>query len=284
VCVFLSRILTAFAGHRYFIWQYEQALRNECGYKGYQPYWNWALTAQSGLDNSSLFDGSDSSLSSNGQFIPGRGDVLLGGNGLPEIPIPAGTGGGCIKSGPFKDMKVNLGPVALGLTNGSTVSNGDGLGYNPRCLQRDLTDYSNKRWANATSIVDLILRHKDIESFQMEMQGVPGSGAIGVHGGGKCQKSMCFAHTKFRQVTILLAATPVVIFSRLPVIRCSICIMAVSTALGGSGSNWTRRLVRARKVSQERTHSSTTLLRHPLRSTLLSVWGMLLVLKLRWEI
>jgi hypothetical protein len=187
-------------------------------------------------------------------------------------------------SRPFKDMKVNLGPVALGLTNGSTVSNGDGLGYNPRCLQRDLTDYSNKRWANATSIVDLILRHKDIESFQMEMQGVPGSGAIGVHGGGKCEKSMCFAHTKFRQVTILLAATPVVIFSRLPVIRCSICIMAVSTALGGSGSNWTRRLVRARKVSQERTHSSTTLLRHPLRSTLLSVWGMLLVLKLRWEI
>jgi len=25
--------------HRYFVWTYEQALRNECGYKGYQPYW-----------------------------------------------------------------------------------------------------------------------------------------------------------------------------------------------------------------------------------------------------
>lgn len=23
--------------HRYFVWSYEQALRNECGYKGYQP-------------------------------------------------------------------------------------------------------------------------------------------------------------------------------------------------------------------------------------------------------
>jgi hypothetical protein len=23
--------------HRYFVWAYEQALRNECGYKGYQP-------------------------------------------------------------------------------------------------------------------------------------------------------------------------------------------------------------------------------------------------------
>lgn len=28
---------TFLAWHRYFTWQYEQALRNECGYKGYQP-------------------------------------------------------------------------------------------------------------------------------------------------------------------------------------------------------------------------------------------------------
>ncbi|KAA8625557.1 tyrosinase central domain protein [Pyrenophora tritici-repentis] len=32
---FLSR-------HRYYIWAYEQLLRNECGYKGYLPYYNWA--------------------------------------------------------------------------------------------------------------------------------------------------------------------------------------------------------------------------------------------------
>lgn len=25
------------AWHRYFVWQYEKALREECGYKGYQP-------------------------------------------------------------------------------------------------------------------------------------------------------------------------------------------------------------------------------------------------------
>jgi tyrosinase len=28
--------------HRYFTWTFEQMLRNECGYKGYQPYYNWA--------------------------------------------------------------------------------------------------------------------------------------------------------------------------------------------------------------------------------------------------
>lgn len=27
--------------HRYYTWAFEQMLRNECGYKGYQPYYNW---------------------------------------------------------------------------------------------------------------------------------------------------------------------------------------------------------------------------------------------------
>jgi len=26
-----------FASHRYYIWAYEKALREECGYRGYQP-------------------------------------------------------------------------------------------------------------------------------------------------------------------------------------------------------------------------------------------------------
>jgi tyrosinase len=171
--------------HRYFTWQYEQALRNECGYKGYQPYWDWSKTATSGLAKSPIFDGSDSSMSGDGEYIPGRGNVVIGGNGLPEILVPAGSGGGCVKTGPFKDMKVNLGPVALQLTDGTTIANGDGLSYNPRCLKRDLTDYANDRWATAPQVVDLILKQKDIWSFQMEMQGVPGSGEIGVHGGGE---------------------------------------------------------------------------------------------------
>ena len=109
---------------------------------------------------------------------------MLGGIGLPEIILPHGTGGGCVTSGPFVNMSVNLGPVALGLTNGSTISNGDGLSYNPRCLKRDLTTVINQRFANATSVVSLILKPKEISDFQMTMQGYPGSGDIGVHGGG----------------------------------------------------------------------------------------------------
>ena len=124
-------------------------------------------------------------MSGDGAFIPNKGNVMLGGTpGLPGVELPPGTGGGCVTSGPFRDMVVNLGPVALGLTNGSTVSNGDGLGFNPRCLKRDLTDAVNQRFANYTGIVNLIVKPKDIYDFQMTMQGYPGSGDIGVHGGG----------------------------------------------------------------------------------------------------
>lgn len=109
---------------------------------------------------------------------------MLSGLDLPELVLPHGTGGGCVTSGPFVNMSVNLGPVALALTNGSTISNGNGLSYNPRCLKRDLTTAINQRFANATSVVSLILKPKEIYDFEMTMQGVPGSGEIGVHGGG----------------------------------------------------------------------------------------------------
>jgi hypothetical protein len=88
--------------HRYFTWQYEQALRNECGYKGYQPYWDWAKTAATGLENSPILDGSDYSMSGNGEFVAGPGEVVIANTGPPEIRLPRGSGGGCVKSGPFK--------------------------------------------------------------------------------------------------------------------------------------------------------------------------------------
>ena len=54
------------------------------------------------MEKSPIFDGSDTSMSGNGEFIPDQPDIVLGGEGLPDLPIPAGTGGGCVKSGPFK--------------------------------------------------------------------------------------------------------------------------------------------------------------------------------------
>ena len=37
-----------FSWHRYFIWSFEKALQDECGYKGYLPYWNWGKSAKVG--------------------------------------------------------------------------------------------------------------------------------------------------------------------------------------------------------------------------------------------
>lgn len=80
--------------------------------------------------------------------------------------------------------EVNLGPVSLGLIDGTTEANGDGYSHNPRCLKRDLTNYSNQKWADAPAITSLILKNQDMWNFEMTMQGWPGTQDIGVHGGG----------------------------------------------------------------------------------------------------
>lgn len=122
-------------------------------------------------------------MSGNGEFIANRSDLQLTLGSNPIVYLPAGDGGGCVSSGPFANMSVNLGPVSLPL-NGGGVETGTGLDYNPRCLERDLGTKVNALYANFTSIVDLITNYDDIYDFQTWMQGYPGSGSIGVHGGG----------------------------------------------------------------------------------------------------
>ncbi|KAH6700608.1 hypothetical protein BKA61DRAFT_740886 [Leptodontidium sp. MPI-SDFR-AT-0119] len=171
---------TFLAWHRWFTWIYEQALRTECNYTGTQPYWDWGLYS-SNTTSSPVFDGSATSMSGNGEYIPGHSPITLSMPPYPDVILPAGSGGGCVISGPFQNMTVNLGPVALPLSNGSVAS---GLNYNPRCLKRDIGSAVNQAYANYTSIVNLIVENDNIDDFQMVMQGVPGSGSIGVHGGG----------------------------------------------------------------------------------------------------
>lgn len=97
-------------------------------------------------------------------------------------------GGGCITTGPFKDYKVNLGPVGLfGYNANQTTSNPqtNGLGYNPRCLRRDL-NVECAQGANDANTTALITEHTDIGSFQGWMQGPFSQGLpdYGVHTGG----------------------------------------------------------------------------------------------------
>lgn len=154
--------------HRYYVYIYEKALREECDYKGYQPYVNWGRYANAVI-GSPLFDGSDTSISDNGVYA--KHDTISFPSDDPVIDLPPSQGGGCITSGPFKDYKTNLGPVGpTGAQNLTENPRKDGFGYNPRCIRRDLSVLAASGASDANS-TKLIKNNNDIASFQSEMQG-----------------------------------------------------------------------------------------------------------------
>lgn len=185
-----------YAWHRHFVWTYEQTLRNECGYQGAQPYWDWTLSADDPR-LSPVFDGSKYSMGGNGKVIP-HGATLLTAFGK-DFTLPPGTGGGCIEKGPFSDLKVNLGvnPVILpataaaaaanaaatasagnALTNVTTVEatikvNTTGINpalqYNPRCLTRDINLFWSKQ--THTSDVEFLLGCTTVDCLEKRADG-----------------------------------------------------------------------------------------------------------------
>ncbi|RMZ15510.1 hypothetical protein D0860_01635 [Hortaea werneckii] len=138
--------------NRWFVHEYEKALREECGYTGYQPYWDWPRYASAPQD-SPIFDGSPTSLGGNGEYVVHDGPVISPpeGFGGGDIQLPAGVGGGYVTTGPFANMTVNLGPV--GGLNGTNPGPDGGLGYNPRRLKRDVGPAMNTRYANYTTVM-----------------------------------------------------------------------------------------------------------------------------------
>ena len=138
------------------------------------------------MEGSPLFDGSDTSLSGNGAFIPNQPElrIPLGNTDIPPLILPVGTGGGCVTSGPFVNYTVNMGPSFLYVPGGNVSRMSNPLDYNPRCLKRDLTTSILHDNNNHSTVVQLIQNSADIWSFETNAQGAPGSGLLGVHGGG----------------------------------------------------------------------------------------------------
>lgn len=169
--------------HRYFTWTYEQALRNECGYKGTFPYLNWPRYALD-LLNAPVFDGSDTSMSGNGAFDPRNNGTWVPSSAQPDIRIPPGSGGGCVTTGPFANMTVRLGPVTPSLSYATPNPQPDGLGSNPRCLRRDMSAYAAAKWANDQQVTNLIANSSDILTFQNTLQGNFPAGFLGAHTAG----------------------------------------------------------------------------------------------------
>lgn len=140
-------------------------------------YWNWPLWA-SNLTASPLFDGSDTSLSGDGEYDPDEHPVDIDG-----YKFPRGSGGGCVKTGPFKDVQLHLGPFE---TEDGYADNlrPDAFRYNPRCLTRSLNNYMATTFTNQ-ECVNRLLESKDIIDFQETLDYNPTmTGIVGIHGGG----------------------------------------------------------------------------------------------------
>ncbi|KAK8072700.1 hypothetical protein PG996_006048 [Apiospora saccharicola] len=137
----------------------------ECGYKGYQPYWNWFKYADD-LSKSPVFDGSLTSMGGGGgEYFPHNGS-MGGGN---TIYFPPGKGGGCVTSGPF-NLTINIGPITPRMDGLPSV--GSLFEWNPR-LRRDLT-MSASRFLNAENLLNITVgdASHSVKLFQDELQGV----------------------------------------------------------------------------------------------------------------
>ncbi|KAH6684269.1 hypothetical protein B0J14DRAFT_664116 [Halenospora varia] len=166
--------------HRYYVWAYEVALRTECGYKGYQPYWNWGKYPDP--TTSPIFNGDAHSMGGNGESVKHAGYRL----GMANIMVPAGKGGGCVTTGPFANTTVNLGPLAPSVDTALKIPKNprsDGYGYNPRCLRRDVSNYFTTQYTRPVDIANQIKAAKDIDTFQTSLQ-TDTAKAFGLHTSG----------------------------------------------------------------------------------------------------
>ncbi|PYH47062.1 tyrosinase family protein [Aspergillus saccharolyticus JOP 1030-1] len=167
--------------HRHFTWLWEQALRQECGYTGVQPYWNWALYMDD-LWTSPLFDNSATSLSGNGVSNASTAEHP------PLCPanldgcLPPGHGGGCVTAGPFANWTIHLGPFTRDWVKSYGPLPPDPWHYNPRCLNRNFRPEALQTLNNQQRI-DRMLHAPDMDAFLSVMD--PGDATrIGSHGGG----------------------------------------------------------------------------------------------------
>lgn len=123
-------------------------------------------------------------MSGDGAFVANRSSTCIPSPDQCGLSIPPGNGGGCVTSGPFKDWTVNLGPVAPVLADFTPNPEFTGLGYNPRCLRRDISLAASRGWTKDSDVASLIKNSRDFLTFTNTMQGDFPNGFLGVHTGG----------------------------------------------------------------------------------------------------
>jgi tyrosinase len=144
--------------HRHFLYLFQNALTEECGFKGAIPYWNWPWWADD-LAGSPLFDGSSTSIGGDGYWNASAPAVQNG-----NYTFPRGHGGGCIKDGPFVNITTGFRYFKNAEILRTEIPE-DALDYAPHCVTRDLNNAITGPNHNP-SIVDDLLSAPTIREFQ----------------------------------------------------------------------------------------------------------------------
>ncbi|TLD27844.1 Di-copper centre-containing protein [Venturia nashicola] len=149
--------------HRYFTATYEKALRDDCGYTGGQPYWDWSQDAEPQKPNSTkifqtaIFDPETG--------FGGNGDYVAPTAAQNPLNITGSTGGGCVKTGPFTPSNFML-----------NFPEKD-------CLRRDYNPRIMNTFADPSLVAD-VLAQKDYTSFARAIENVPSFDQPNIHGSG----------------------------------------------------------------------------------------------------
>jgi tyrosinase len=162
--------------HRYYLHLFEEDLHRQCGYTGAFPYWNWPATADN-LHGSAVFDGSDYSMSGDGEYVD-TGPVVL----APTLSLPHGSGGGCVNSGPFAGWQSTMADIPVTYILQGLPLPDTAYQLNQSCLTRDLNTFAAQTWCNYTAL-NLALESNDLADFDAQINGVLGGGSLGLHSG-----------------------------------------------------------------------------------------------------
>lgn len=148
--------------HRHFLYLVEQALQQDCGYPKSLgiPYWDYPLYPS--LEDSPIFDGSQTSLGSKGRTT----DL-------------------CIEEGPFSNSTVTFGPFTSIVTHDITQPS-NWQQSDPQCIKRQFRDEA-LQVNNNQSNIDALLDSPDITTVLRWLNGADllfGFTEKGIHGGG----------------------------------------------------------------------------------------------------
>ncbi|KAL4802648.1 tyrosinase central domain protein [Aspergillus unguis] len=166
--------------HRHFVWLWENALREECGYKGTVPYWDWLLNSD--MYSNAIFNTADpaASLSLSGD---GAYDPSVQANRDPSsLALAPGNGGGCVLDGPFKNWTVHMGPFSFDQVFAYAPLPDNLFAYNPRCLMRNLQPAMLQYYINQ-SVIDGMLAAPTVGAFYNFLDPSDAS-VLGAHGAG----------------------------------------------------------------------------------------------------